>query len=173
MRQQEKQISLYTIPTKKSINIAAGQIAQSEGFGVVMVSLLPNQPPLPLAPVYYCPNATTGTVSPQCLHMYNKCRNPAHTLFQHLSFMHPIQNINVKLPTVPHNNIDFIALPIMHFSNNMKTTPTVSTIYTGGINNQLTHQQFDHRSMKHIVRMKKEKLMTGLPTQITDFHQMQ
>ena len=49
---------------KKSINIAAGQIAQSEGFGIVMVSLLPNQPPLLLAPVYYCPNATTGTLSP-------------------------------------------------------------------------------------------------------------
>ena len=102
--------------------------------------------------------------------MYNKCNNPAHILFQYLSFQCPIQHIGVKLPIIPYNNLDFIVLPIMHFSNTMKTTPTVATIYTGGINNQLAHQRSDHRSMNHILRMKKEKLMHGLPTQITDFH---
>ena len=65
---------LIYYPHKKSINIAAGHMAQSEGFGVVMVLIVPNQPPLPLALVYYCPNATTGTLSPQCLLLYNKCR---------------------------------------------------------------------------------------------------
>ena len=49
---------------KKTINIAAGQKAQSEGFVVVMVQLSHTHSPIPLAPVYYCPTASTGTLSP-------------------------------------------------------------------------------------------------------------
>ena len=55
---------LIFYPHKRYINIVAGQIAQSEGFGFVMVQLISNKPPLPLAPVYYCPQASTGTLSP-------------------------------------------------------------------------------------------------------------
>ena len=62
---------LIFYPIKKTINIAAGQKTQSAGFGIVMVKLIPNHPPIPLAPVYYCPTATTGTLSPQCLELYN------------------------------------------------------------------------------------------------------
>ena len=63
---------------QKTINIAAGQVTQSKGFGVVMVQLIPNHPPLLLAPVYYCPTVSTGTLSPQCLHLYYKCKAPTH-----------------------------------------------------------------------------------------------
>ncbi len=52
----------------------------------------------------------------------------------------------------------------------MTLTPTVATIYTGGLNSQLVHQHFDHRCMEHIQRMKKENMMNGLPSQITKFH---
>ena len=57
---------------KRSINIAAGQTAYTEGYGVILLQLIPDHPPLPLAPVYYCPTAKTGTLSPQCLKLYNK-----------------------------------------------------------------------------------------------------
>ena len=52
---------------RRSVNIAAGQSAKSEGYGIIMAQLIPSQLPLPLAPVYYCPHTTTGTLSPQCL----------------------------------------------------------------------------------------------------------
>ena len=71
---------------------------------------------------------------------------------------------------MPHNNIDFILFPIMHFSHNMFRTPTVATLYTQGLNNQLIHQCFDHRSMRHILKMKKGKMMYRLPMNITKFH---
>ena len=80
---------LIFYPNKKTINIAAGQQTQSTRFGVVMVTLIPNHPPIPLAPVYYCPTATTGTLSPRCLELYNKCKTPTHKLFRYLSFLCP------------------------------------------------------------------------------------
>ena len=58
----------------------------------------------------------------------------------------------------------------MLFSSRMTNTPTVATIYTSGLNNQLIHQRFDHRSMDHIIKMKERKMMNGLPTNITKFH---
>ncbi len=155
---------------KKTINIAAGQEAQSEGFGIVLIQLIPNQPPIPFAPVYYCRTAIMGTLSPQCLQLYNKCDDITHNLFQHLSFICLSQHTEVQLPTTKHNNLDFIFLPIMHFSNNILHAPTVATMYTGGLNNQLIHQRFDHQSMDHILKMKKGKLMDRLPTNITRFH---
>ena len=85
----DKRDFLVFYPQRKSINIAAGQTTESEGFGVVMVQLKPDKPPLPFAPVYYCPHATTGTLSPQCLHLYNKCKHPTHRLFEHLSMKYP------------------------------------------------------------------------------------
>lgn len=135
---------------KRSINIAAGQIAQSEGYGVVMVQLIPNRPPLPLAPVYYCPRASTGTLSPQCLKLYNNCTKPTHHLFESLSFICPHENKEIRLQTTKHNNLDFLHLSTMHFSTSMRTNPTIATLYTNGLNNQLAHQRFDHRSMEHI-----------------------
>ena len=38
------------------------------------------------------------------------------------------------------------------------------------LNNQLIHQRFDHRYMDHILKMKTNKLMDGLPTNISKFH---
>ncbi len=155
---------------KRSINIAAGQIAQSEGYGVVMVQLIPNRPPLPLAPVYYCPRASTGTLSPQCLKLYNNCTKPTHHLFESLSFICPHEKKEIRLQTTKHNNLDFLHLSTMHFSTSMRTNPTIATLYTNGLNNQLAHQRFDHRSMEHILTMKKKKLMNGIPANVTNFH---
>ena len=136
----------------------------------MMVQIIPNQPPLPIVPVYYCPDAATGTLSPQCLHLYNKCTNPTHKLFQYLSFINPNDNEEIKIRTKQHNNLDFVSLPIMHFSANMTKQPTIANLYTNGLNNQLVHQKFDHRSMDHILQMKKNNMMTGLPSNITKFH---
>ena len=155
---------------QKSINIAAGQVAQSEGYGVVMVQIIPNQPPIPLAPVYFCPNASTGTLSPQCLQLYNNCKSPTHRLFEHVSFTGPYEDKITYIPTTQHNNLDFLTLTIMHFSNNMIKNPTIARLYTEGLNSQLIHQKFDHRSMEHIINMKRDKLMKNLPTNITKFH---
>ena len=47
---------------------------------------------------------------------------------------------------------------------------TVANMYTKGINNQLIHQRFDHRSMNNILEMKKGNMMKGLPANITKFH---
>ena len=157
-------------PQKRSINIAAGQIAQSEGYGVVMVQLIPNQQPIPLAPVYYCPQASTGTLSPQCLKLYNNCQHPTHKLLDSLSFVCPITRKEIHLQTTQHNNLDFLLLRTMRFSSTMKSNPTIATLYTNGLNNQLTHQRFDHRSMEHILTMKKQKMMHGIPANVTPFH---
>ena len=155
---------------KRSINIAAGQTAYTEGYGVILLQLIPDHPPLPLAPVYYCPAAKTGTLSPQCFKLYNKCHDTTHKLFEYLSFTCPIQCKEVKLPTTRYNNLDFISIPITHFSSTMIKTPTVANMYTKGINNQLIHQRFDHRSMNNILEMKKGNMMNGLPANITTFH---
>ncbi len=157
-------------PQKRSINIAAGQIAQSEGYGVVMVQLIPNQQPIPLAPVYYCRQASTGTLSPQCLKLYNNCQHPTHKLLDSLSFVCPITRKEIHLQTTQHNNLDFLLLRTMRFSSTMKSNPTIATLYTNGLNNQLTHQRFDHRSMEHILTMKKQKMMHGIPANVTPFH---
>ena len=135
-----------------------------------MVQLIPNQPPLPLEPVYYLPHATTGTLLLQCLDLYNKCKAPTHKLFQALSIMSLNHQTQISLPTTQHNNLDFAPLSIMHFLCHMITIPTVTTIYTGGLNNQLIHQRFDHQSMEHIIKMKHGKIMNRLRTHITKFH---
>ena len=96
---------------RRSINIAAGQSTQSEGYGVVMVQLSPTHAPIPLAPVYYCPKATTGILSPQCLQLYNRCQAPTHKLFKYLSIICPHQNKEIYLPTTPYT----IILTLYHF----------------------------------------------------------
>lgn len=104
--------------------------SQLEGFGVVTVQLIPDQPPLSLDPDYYCPHAKTGILLPQFLRIYNKCEEPTHKLFKYLSIICPHQQKVIKLPTTQHNNLDFMSLSIMHFSNDMVQTPTVATLYT-------------------------------------------
>ncbi len=52
----------------------------------------------------------------------------------------------------------------------MAQQPTIAILYTNGINNQLIHQQFEHRSIDKIKQMRKENMMRGLPLQITGFH---
>ena len=52
----------------------------------------------------------------------------------------------------------------------MVKTPTIAKLYTNGLNNQLAHQRFDHRSMDKIIKMKNGKMMHGLPNDITHFH---
>ena len=85
----DKKDFLMFYPPRKIIRIAAGQTAHSEGYDVMMVQLFHAQPPLPLALVYYCLTATTGTLSPQCSRLYNKCRKPTHCLFEYLSIICP------------------------------------------------------------------------------------
>jgi len=136
----QKSDFLIFYPHRRSINIAAGQSTESEGYGVIMAQIIPNQPPIPLAPVYYCPHATTGTLSPQCLQLYNKCKSPTHKLFQSLTFISPNHQNEISLRTLQHNYLDFIKLPIMHFSSRMTNTPTVATIYTSGLNNQQSYK---------------------------------
>lgn len=58
----------------------------------------------------------------------------------------------------------------MHFSPRIQKTPTLVLLYKKGLDNQLIHQCFDHRSIDKIVRMKKENIMRGLPSNITTFH---
>ncbi len=155
---------------KKFINIAAGQKTESEGYGVLLVDLIPNHPPTVIAPVYYCPQATTGTLSPQCLHLYNHFRSPTHKLFDHLSLTCPDNNKEIKLSTSQHNNLDFISLPVVHIANDLHHVPTITTIDNSGVNTQLAHQRFDHRSMDTIVQMHRGHMMQGLPSTITRFH---
>ena len=119
-----------------------------------MVRLFPNQPLILLVHVYYCPNTITGTLSTQCLHLYNDCRSPTHKLFQYLSVTCPNINKETQLTTTPHDNLDFLIIPIIpiiHFSQSMIATPTVATLYINGLNNQLVHQRFDHRSIEMII----------------------
>ena len=129
-----------------------------------------NQPLIPLVPVYYCLHATTGTISPQYLQLYNGFQSPTHLLFQYLSMLNPNDQQEIRPKTTRHNNLDFVKLPIIHFSNNMRTIPTIAHIYTNGLNNQLTHQQFDHWSMETILKMKHNKMTNGIPSNITKFH---
>ncbi len=54
--------------------------------------------------------------------------------------MRPNEQKEIRLQTTQFNNLDFISLPIIHFSQAMVNRPTVATLYTNRLNNQLAHQ---------------------------------
>ena len=151
------------------MDLAAGNKAHTEGFGVILVQFSPNSPPTPLAPVFYCPQAPHATLSPPALRLFNKFPSVILDTLNSLSvtFRH---KLSITLSTSVHNNLDFLKLPIMHFSHRLRTTPKLASLMTSGINEQLLHQRFDHRDLKTIIKMKNANLMDGLPTKIIDFH---
>ena len=104
------------------------------------------------------------------LRLYNNCKSPTHKLLEYLSFLDPNDNTEIRLQTTQHNNLDFVSLTIVHFSNAIRNKPTIAQLYTNGLNNQLTHQRFDHRSMETIIKMRKDKLLNRIPHNVTKFH---
>ena len=93
----------------------------------MMLQFIKDQPPKPLAPVYYCPHAKTGTLSPRYLQLYNKCSAPTHWLVEYLSIGYPIDP-EIQINTVSHNNPDSIDFPIIHFSKKITRRPTIVTL---------------------------------------------
>ena len=58
-------------PHQSTLDLAAGNKTTTFGFGVILVRVSPSLPPIPLAPVFYCPEAPHATLSPPALRLFN------------------------------------------------------------------------------------------------------
>ena len=160
-------------PTKSTINLAAGSEAVCEGFGAMLIQLTPLEPPILLAPVYYCPTAKVSTLSPGAIKVYNEYEDMDLRLLKALEFRKTPTSPQYSQSTTVYNNMDYLALPVIQIQQDKNPnlpTPTINTITCQHTNNQYIHQKFDHRNMQMIINMKRHNLMEGLPSKITKFH---
>ncbi len=159
--------------TKNTINLAAGTKAVSEGIGAILIRLNKTYSPIVLAPVYYCPTAKVSTLSPGAILTYNGYHDVNLRILKALEYQETPTSKRHSLPTTVYNNMDYLALPVIHIKHkqqHLDPKPNISTIAHNHTNNQFIHQQFDHRNMQMIIEMKKHNLMEGLPTDISHFH---
>ena len=158
-------------PTKSTINLAVGSKAVCEGFGATLVQLTKTDPPIILAPVYFCPTAKVSTLSPGAIKVYNGYKDMNLRLLKALEYKKQPNSPLQTIPTTVYNNMDYIVLPVVHIKQNTHPTPpTISTIALQHDNNQFIHQKFDHRNIQMIINMKRNNLMDGIPTNVTKFH---
>ena len=161
-------------PTKNTINLAAGTKAISEGIGAILLQLSLNEKPIIIAPVYYCPTAKVSTLSPGAIKTYNGYYDVNLRIFKALEYRHTTNSTIQSITTTVYNNMDYLALPILQIEQNTNDTtnkPAISSISNQYHNNQYIHQKFDHRNMQMILRMKRQNLMQGLPSDISTFHE--
>ena len=168
---------LFFHPIRSTINLAVGSKAVCEGFGAMLIQLAATDPPILLAPVYYCPTAKVSTLSPGAIKIYNGYEDVNLRLLKALEYKKTPHSETHSLATTVYNNMDYMALPIIHIKNNttdsniLSPKPSINTITHQHSNNQFIHQKFDHRNMTMIVKMQRHNLMHGLPKEISRFHQ--
>ena len=75
-----------------------------------------------------------------------------------------------EIPVTVHNQLDYVSLPVLHLSSMAITNPTLASLFQNGINEQYVHQKFDHRSLHMILDMRDKQLMSGIPSNLTRFH---
>ena len=75
-----------------------------------------------------------------------------------------------EIPITVHNQLDYVSLPVLHLSSMAITNPTLASLFQNGINEQYVHQKFDHRSLHMILDMRDKQLMSGIPSNLTRFH---
>ena len=160
-------------PTKSTINLATGTKAISEGIGAILIRLSPNDKPMIIAPVYFCPTAKVSTLLPGAIKTYNGYYDVNLRIFKALEYKHtPNSNLR-SITTTVYNNMDYLALPVLQIKHkNVRLTyaPSINSINHQHSNNQYVHKKFDHRNMHMILQMKRKNLMQGLPLDITTFH---
>ena len=160
-------------PTQQTINLAAGSKALCEGFGAILIKLNTKDPPIILAPVFYCPTAKVSTLSPGAIKVYNGYDDIYLRTHKALEYKKTPTSPQHSLPTTVYNNMDYLALSVIHIQhdpNAPTNQPMISNMEHQHNNNQYIHQQFDHRSMNMILEMKRKNLMEGLPCNLTKFH---
>ena len=120
-------------PHKCTLDLAAGTKTSTECFGLILICLSPDLPPTPLAPVFYCPQASYATLSPPALRLLNKCHS---VLLDSLVFLTITSQTGhtVMFKTTIQNNLDFVKIPIQRFSKMISNTPTLATMMTSGLN---------------------------------------
>ena len=155
---------------KTDIHLAVGSVAQCEGIGAIITKLTPDTNPVLLAPVYYCPTAKLSTLSPSALKHYNSYDSVTIQVHESLHFRRSEQDAPHKLSVTSRNHLDYVALPILHLSTIAISTPTLASLFQSGLNEQFIHQKFDHRILDMVVKMKNEKLMSGISSNIHRFH---
>ena len=160
--------------TKRIINLAAGSKTVCEGIGAMLVQLQEHETPIILAPVYYCPTAQVSTFSPGAMITYNGYTEMNLRIFKALEYQATPDSTIQSISTTVYNNMDYLAIQVIHMKQPIQTvkyTPTIKSITQQHSNNQYIHQKFDHRNMKMIIQMKRNDLMDGLPSDISNFHQ--
>lgn len=152
------------------IHLAAGSAAQCEGIGAILTQLTHTTNPIIIAPVYYCPTAKIGTLSPLALKHYNSYDSVTIQVHDSLHFFCSKRDDMHKISITSHNHLDYTALPILHLSTLALTTPALASLFQFGLNEQFIHQKFDHRNLDMIIQMQKQKIMTDIPSSIHCFH---
>ena len=128
-------------PYRSTLDLAAGNRTSTIGFGVMLVRVAPNLPPIPLAPVFYCPDAPHTTLSPPALRLFNKCSPVLIDSLTSLSIIFHADK-QVTLKTTVQNNVDFIKLPVLKYLKPLSQNPLLASIMISGLNEQLLHQRF-------------------------------
>lgn len=70
----------------------------------------------------------------------------------------------------PTAKISAIPPYIFRLSQGCIRNPSVGSLFQAGTNEQYIHQKFDHQSIDMIIKMKNQHLMTGMPSNICQFH---
>ena len=159
-------------PTHRTINLAAGSKTICKGIGAILLQLHPEDKPVILAPVYFCPTAPVSTLSPGAIITYNGYDTMNLIIFKALKYTKTPDSDPKTIITTVYNNMDYVALPVLHIKTDtlQNIQPTISSITQQYSNNQYIHQKFDHRSMQMILDMKRNHLIEGLPSDISKFH---
>ena len=142
----------------------------------MLIQLADTDPPILLAPIYYCHAAKVSTLSPGAIKIYNGYEYVNLRLLKALEYKKNPHSETHTLPTIVYNNMDYMALPIIHIKNNktnstLSPKPSINTIAHQNSNNHFIHQKFDHRNMTMILKMQQHNLMHGITKDITRFHQ--
>ena len=152
------------------IHLADRSTAHCKGIGAILTQLTPSINPVIIDPVYYCPTAKLSTLSPSSLKHYNKFNSVTIQVHHCLHFYRANKDTLHTLSITPLNHLDYVALPILHLTNNDDVTPTLASFNHINANNQHIHQKFNHRNMYMIIKMQKHKMMSGIPSKINKFH---
>ena len=131
-------------PIQSVINLAVGSKAICKGFGAMLIQLASTDPPILFAPVYYCPTAKVSTLSPGAIKIYNGYKDMNLRLLKELEYRKTLDSESHTLPTTVYNNMDYLALPIIHLKhakNDIQHILTINTLTHQHANNQFIHNK--------------------------------